>query len=112
MRSLRNIRIRFKKPQLRKFTYFPIIAYDNSYVTIKWEVRYCVFIRINNKIGFRKSKGELFTLITNGTTYKITSFGFWGIKTFELKPNVKLIEKKEIKGIRLKNEIRELKQKK
>jgi len=112
MRFLNKIQIRLKKPQLLKFSCFPIIVYDNSYVTIKWHIRNCFFIRINNKIGFRKRKGEFFTLITSGTKYKLRAFWLFGIKTFELKPTVQIIEKKEIKGVRINNKLKGIEERK
>jgi len=112
MRFLNKIQIRLKKPQLLMFSYFPIIVYDNSYITIKWHIKNCLFIRINNKIGFKKIKGEFFTLITSGTKYKIKAFGLFGIRTFELIPNVQIIEKKEIKGVRMDNTLKEIEERK
>jgi hypothetical protein len=111
MRNNKKIKFKLKKTRIIDFSYFPIIVYDNSYVTIKWNIKHALFVRINNKIGFRKSKGEYFTLIKKGTKYKLTAFRFFGIERFELIPEIKNIEKKEIKANRYNNELKEIKTK-
>jgi hypothetical protein len=101
--------IKSKKPKLIKFSYFPIVAYDNSYITIKWNINNCFIVRIDNKIGFRKRKGEYFTLIHKGDKFKLRAFSFFGIRTFELEPDIQSISKKEIKAVRVNNEKKVLK---
>lgn len=109
MKKRIKIHIKCKKPKLINFSYFPIVAYDNSYVTIKWNIKNCFIVRIDNKIGFRKRKGEYFTLIRKGAKFKFRAFSFFGIRTFELEPDIQSISKKEIKAVRVNNEEKELK---
>jgi len=109
MRNKRLKRIKLNKPILKKFSTFPVIVIENSYITIKWDIKYAFFVRINNGIGFKKPKGEYFQLVQKKPIYKIKAVGLWGIKTFKLELQIQSLNKREIKADRYNNEIKELK---
>ena len=75
-----------QQPQIEQFTNYPLIAIRNSSITIQWRVKNALFVFINNGIGLKKTKGIKLTTLSKSSTYKLTAFGLFGIKTKYLYP--------------------------
>jgi len=74
------------QPRIEQFNNYPLLAVRNSYITIQWKVRNALFVYINNGIGLKLTKGIKLTTLNKSNTYKLTAFGWFGLKTKYLYP--------------------------
>jgi len=72
--------MRISKPQIKQFSYYPLIAVRNSFLTIQWTVKNAFFVYINNGIGFKKKQGEKLITHNKSNTFRLIAFGWAGIK--------------------------------
>jgi len=81
-----------RKSNIEHFSYYPLIAVRNSFITIQWSVKGAFFVYISNGVGFGRAKGVKLVTLNRSGVYKIIAFGWFGRETKELEPLILKVE--------------------